>query len=333
MADCLLSFVEHLNSLNKLVAPGSNSVNSEKLFGALINNELRARVGTEDIQRAASLVTDYYRAVELCRANQLAAAQAQLQRCDEHLQTLPSESTAFVLLSRAGAWSNYYYKAQQSSQAIEVLREGFHTSAALERQGYSVFLYWRIGQLFNITTVLFKEKNFEQAHHLLKNALKFAYSGQASDLLIDDWYAQPVDSVRLLQESCLDQLFGQVAQQNTRLMEHEQYGNSYYCHFFFNELLVAMEAETYNRVVIYNWMYAKVSYEEQGLRAFLDNTMDFITDPAITRDFDVFKVNLLAQVQWALQQQFPHDQQLTEQVKRFSDANFTDRLGNVIRLK
>ncbi|WP_460584082.1 hypothetical protein [Hymenobacter arcticus] len=332
MDNCLSAFVEHLVTLDKHVAPKGTSISSEGLFGALVKNELRARVAAESIDQAADLVNSYYQAVELCRSHQLPAAETQLLHCDERLRSLPAEASAFVLLSRAGAWSNYYYKVQRGEQAIEVLREGFRISADLERRGYAVFLYWRIGQLFNVTTVLYKQQALERAHHLLRNSLVFTYSGRATDLLIDDWPGPAVGEVRVLQESCLDQLFGQLARQNTLLMAHEQYGNAYYYQFFFKQLLHEMEAETYNRVVLYNWMHAKASYQEEGLRAFLDNTLDFLTDPAITRDYDIYKVNLLAQVSWSIRQQRPHDAQLTAQVKQFSDANYSDWLGNRIRL-
>jgi hypothetical protein len=332
MANCLAAFVEHLVTMEAPVAPQSKNINSEGLFGALVNNELKGRFEAARIEQAASLTTSYYKAVELCRANQLPAAHAQLLHCDELLGHLPAEATAFLLLARAGAWSNYYYKAQQGSRAIDVLCEGFQISAALERQGYSVFLYWRIGQLFNVTTVLFKQQALVQAHQLLKDSLVFTHSGQVKNLLIDDWGGTAIGEVRILQESCLDQLFGQVARQNTLLMAHEDYGNAYYYRFFFEELLREMEAETYNRVVLYNWMHAKASYEQEGLRAFLDNTLDFLTDPSITRDYDVYKVNLLAQVRWSIRQQLPHEPQLAEQIRHFSDANYRDWAGNRIRL-
>jgi len=332
MPNCLSDFVGQLEAAGPPAAPASLNKGADALFSSLINTELQARVGPAGLLLARQAVSDYFRAVQLCRENNPAGAQAQLHHCDAQLASLPSAALDFVQLFRLGAWSNYYYKTQQNERAINLLREGFGLSAALERQGYPAFLYWRIGQLLNISTVLFKEKSYENGHQLLKNAIVFTHAGEATDLLMDDWHGVAITSVRTLQESALDQLFGQLARQNILLLHHETYGSAYYHRVFFAQLLAEMETETYNRMVLYNWLHAKVSYEEEGLLGFLTNALNFITDPAITRDYDLFKVNLLAQARLYTLQQAPGSVLLADRIKHFSDSHFSDRLGKVISL-
>ena len=332
MPNCLSDFVDQLEAAGPPAAPASLQKGTDALFSSLINNELQLRVGPDGLLLARQAISDYFRAVQLCRENNPVEAQAQLHCCDALLASLPSAALDFVQLFRMGAWSNYYYKIRQSERAINLLCEGFGLSATLERQGYPAFLYWRIGQLLNISTVLFKEKSYENGHQLLKNAIVFTHSGEATGLLIDDWHGVAITTVRTLQESALDQLFGQLARQNMLLLPHETYDSTYYHRFFFAQLLAEMETETYNRMVLYNWLHAKVSYEEEGLVGFLTNTLNFITDPAITRDYDLFKVNLLAQVRLFTLQQVPGSTILANRIQHFSDLHFSDRLGKVISL-
>jgi hypothetical protein len=330
MNKCLLKFVEQLEAA-ELTAPLGES-GPDNLFSTLVNRELQKHVGAVGLQQARQAVSQYFRAVQLCRENNMAAAHAHLQQCDGLLCELPAAALDFVRLFQLGAWSNYYYKAQQSLRAIELLREGFLISAALERQGYPAFLYWRIGQLFNITTVLFREKSYDEGHYLLKNAVVFTYSGYATDLIIDDWSAQAIHTVPTLQENALDQLFGQVARQNIALMKHETYNEAYYYHFFFKPLLLDMETETYNRMVLYNWMHAKVSYIEEGLSDFLDNALNFVISSDVTQEFNIFKINLLAQVRSHILHYLPADTMLANRLQLFADENFMDRQGKAIRI-
>lgn len=328
MDNCLSEFVEQITTLEQVPPPANPHISSEVLFAALINDELKIHVGVEGLQQARQVLNHFNKGVQYCRENNLLDAYSYLQYCDKQLAELPPAAHDFVTLFRNAAWSNYYYKANQGKQAIELLREGFLLSAELERQGYPAFLYWRIGQLFNITTLLFKEKDYEAGHSLLKNALIFTYSGKVKDLLIDDWDGLAVSQVRTLQESSLNQLFVQVARQNTSLMHCKQYDNQYYYNFFFEQFLLEMEAETYNRMVIYNWMHAKASYIQLGLRDFLINTWDFLTDPNITGEYNIFKANLLAQVRYTILSQWPQDVVLVEKLERFSEANFMALPGN-----
>ena len=307
-------------------------VKPESLYAALINNQMQTHAGPEGLEQIGRLSREYTTAVQLCRASKLPLAYTQLQHADAQLAQLPAAAKALATLTRSGAWSNYYYKAQDGKQAIEVLRHGFGLSAAIERQGCPAFLYWRIGHLFNIVTVLFRSQDYEAGYRLLKNALTFVHSGQATDLLIEDWNGVPIESVPILQENCLNQLFGQLALQNMLHMSHDRYGDAFYHAFFFRQFLLDMEAETYNRTVIYNWMYAKASYAEQGMHAFLENTLEFLTDTAITREYDLFKVNLLAQLKWLVLQQ-PHHSQLAERIQLLSDTAYGDLKFNLHKLK
>jgi len=329
---CLADFVDQLQAEELVMAVRDSFVKPETLYAALINNQMQTHAGPEGLEQVSQVSRDYFKGVELCRASQLPLAYTHLQQCDTQLAHLPAAAKALATLTRNGAWSNYYYKAQEGEQAIEVLRQGFVLSAEIERQGCPAFLYWRIGHLFNIVTVLFRSQEYEAGYRLLKNALIFVHSGQATDLLTEDWNGVPIDSVPVLQENCLNQLFGQLALQNMRHMSHDRYGDAFYHAFFFRQLLLEMEAETYNRTVIYNWMYAKASYAEQGIHAFLENTLEFLTDTAITREYDLFKVNLLAQVKWLAQQE-PHNTQLAERIQLLSDTAYGDLTFNLHKLK
>ena len=334
MATELHAFVAKLRTLapDKAAARKPSNINSQSLFAALLNNELRAQAGDAGFAQADQVVSKYFKAVLLCRKSELAAALAQLQATDALLPALPAATRSFVTLFQLSAWGNYYYKAQQSSRAIDLLRQGLHISATLERQGYPAFIYRRLEQLYNIIAMVFRDGQLGQAHELLTNTLAFTHSGQARELLIDDWDAAILGQVPVLRETSLATLFGLLASQNTRLMSHPLHHNAYYHRVFFQPLLREMETTTYNRTVLHNWLYAKASYEEQGLGAFLDNTLLFLSDPDITSAYDGLKANLLAQAIWSINQQPTGHHQLIATIRNFSEVNLADHTGLPIKL-
>lgn len=334
MSNALQVFVEKLHVLAQrpVVAAEVKNINGQALFAALLNNELKAQAGQEGHRQADHVVGEYFKAVLLCRKNELVAALAQLQHSDGLMDSLPAVTVDFVTLFKLSAWGNYRYKTQEGALGIELLRQGLGISARLERQGFGPLIYRRIEQLQNIANILFRQQQVEQANQLLKNALTFVHTGRAEGLLIDDWDADTMRRVRTLQENTLEAVLSQLAAQNTLYMNDAVYHNEYYHRVFFRGLLQELEADTYNRVVLYNWLYVKNSYFELGAEEFLRNALEFLSDEAITAAYDVFKANLLAQAIWVIRQQENHQPALIDTIQGFAERTLVDRAGKAIRL-
>jgi len=328
-------FVQKLTSLapRRPVAPRPQGVDVQALYTTLFNNQLKAQVGPEAYKVAGGLVAQYYKAVQRCRQHDLPGALAQLRHTDAQLAQLPAAAVEFVTLFQLSAWGNYYYKTNEPARGIAAMQQGLSISAGLERRGYQVFIYRRIEQLWNIATIQLKEQQYDEAHTLLKNALTFLHSGRAQGLLIDDWDGELLQSVRLFQESTLDESFGRLAKHNTQLLGHATHGHAYYHQVFFRDLLREMATDTYNRTVLYNWLYVKAAYEEQGPEAFLEYALEFLSDPNVAPEYDDLKANLLAQAVWHLQQQpVPQAQPLIATIRHFSETNLADRAGRALKL-
>lgn len=334
--DTLHLFVEKLRTLRQHAPSidGHKNINTQALFSALLTNELRAQAGLAADRQADDVTAQYFKAVLLCRQNELAAAHVQLVHADELLLQLPTMVLDFVTLFKLSAWGNYYYKAGQGARGIEALRQGLQLSADLERRGYQALIYRRIEQLQNIANIHYKQHEYEQANQLLKNTLRFIHSDRAAGLLIEDWDAGLISRISPLQESTLRGFVHLIADQNTVNMNHPVYDNAYYYSFFYRELLQELETTTYNRLVLFNWLYTKNSYFEQGPTAFLHNVVEFIADSAITPLYDGLKANLLAQAIWSIRQQTSHadPQPLIASIRGFAEANLTDKASQSLRL-
>ena len=336
MSNALHVFVKQLHVLaQRPTAPVEvRNINGQALFAALINNELKAQAGEEGHRQVDHVVGQYFKGVLLCRKNELAAALAQLQLSDGLMESLPVATIDFVTLFKLSAWGNYHYKNQEGEIGIELLRQGLTISARLERQGFGTFIYRRIEQLQNIANILFRQQRVEEANLLLKNALTFVHIGHAQGLLIDDWNWDIMCRVRTLQENTLEAVLSQLAAQNTLYINDAVYHNEYYHRVFFRDLLHELEADTYNRVVLYNWLYVKNSYFEQGPDEFLKNALEFLSDEAIIATYDVFKANLLAHAIWVIKHHAFCDiaPTLIETIKGFAESTLVDRAGKAIRL-
>ena len=334
--DTLHLFVEKLRTLRQC-APSTKehkNINTQALFSALLTNELREQAGLVADKQADDVTTQYFRAVLLCRQNELVAAHTQLMFADEQLLYLPAVVLDFVTLFKLSAWGNYYYKAQQGARGIEALRQGLELSADLERRGYYALIYRRIEQLQNIANILYRQQDYIGSNQLLRNTLRFVYSGQAAGMLIDDWDGTLIGRIGPLQESTLRGFILLIADQNTANMNHPVYDNEYYYSFFYRELLQDLKTNTYNRQVIYNWVYTKNSYFEQGSTVFLHNVLEFISDPAVTSLYDGLKSNLLAQAIWSIRQQAaPADPHLLiAAIQGFASEMLTNKASQSLRV-
>ncbi|HEX8328332.1 MAG TPA: hypothetical protein VF629_12380 [Hymenobacter sp.] len=330
-------FAEKLSvlELRRLTAAdGLKSYNSQALFGALLSNELRAQVGEALHRETDYIIAEYFKAVLLCRENQLEAALAQLQSTDALRPALPPNALDYATLFRLSAWGNYHYKARDADRAIGMLREGLYLSADLERRGFGAFIYRRIEQLQNIANIHFKQGHDDEAHLLLRNVATLMHSGRSSGLLIDDWDAATLAQTPILREGTLHAVLRQIAHQNMGSMDHATHDNAFYHRFFYKDLLAQLETTTYNRVVLYNWLYVKDSYFEQGPAAFLENVLGFLADEAVAPNYNVLKANLLAQVIWHSRQEVPAaaHQPISRSIRDFARHHITDPEGRAIRL-
>ena len=326
-------FVDRLMAMQPALTTGPaapKGLSTQAIFTMLFDQQLREKVGPVAYQQATEALRLYYRAVHLCREEVLPAARAQLQQADELLAALPAAVHDFVTLFHLSAWGNYYHKAGSAAQAVVLLHHGLVLSANLERQDYDL-IYRRIEQLLNIGALYAQQQQHDCAHELLRNTLVFVHTGHAAGLLIDDWDAAAMQRVRAYQEYTLDEVFARLATQNTNLLNHNEYDDGYHYAFYCRDLLRQLPPDTYNRTILHNWLYVKVSYYEDGPAAFLDNVLTFVADTEIAAEYGVFKANLLAQACHYLKQRGEGAARLTG-IRTFAAHTLLDRKGRAVRL-
>jgi len=331
MSPELSVFVEKLTALRRQATP-LKTLDTQALFAALLKNGLLRQAGAEVYGHTTRLADAYTQAVDLGRRGALAEALAQLHRTDEALAALPAGMGEFAELFQLSAWGYYYYKTGESAQGFELLRRGLGLSAALERRGYPALVYRRIEQLQNLARLHSQSQQPELTQQLLKNTLTYLHSGQASGLFIADWDAAAIGQVPALHEATLRSVGNQLAEHSTLTMSHPTCGNAHFYHTVVREVLAQLEATSYGRVVLYNWLYVKASYYEQGPAAFLDNVLTFVSDTEIAREYDLLRANLLAQAIWHMQQQPEPVRPLLEAIRTFAEGHLVDRRGQAIRM-
>jgi hypothetical protein len=337
MTTHLQTFAEKLSALDRrplTVADGLKSYNGEALFAALLNNELRAQVGDAGHDAARHVLLEYFQAVLRCRENNLPEALAQLHRTDQLRHALTGSALDYATLFQLSAWGNYYYKTREADRAIGLLRQGLYLSADLERRGFGAFMYRRIEQLQNIANIHGKQQDFDAAHELLRNLLTFLHAGRVQGLLIADWDAATLARTPILHEGTLHSVLRQVADLNTRHLDHPVYHDAFYHQYFYQDLLAHLEPTTYNRVILHNWLYVKNSYYADSPAAFLDNVLEFLADEAIAPHYNMLKANLLSQAIWHCRQQAPAEAQqpIITSIRGFARQYITDPGGQAIRL-
>ena len=325
----LTLFVARLRTLAEQPLPSvTKQLNHQALFAALLSNQLLAQVGATASTQARQAIQQYFEAVLLCRQQQLLGAQHALSRADASLLALPAVAVEVATLFQLSAWGNYYYANQEGDRAVVALRQGLILSAKLERRGYTALIHRRIEQLQNVATIYFQQQQPAEAGQLLRNALSFVVTGQVQDLLIEDWEASGLRQVPALHEHTLRGLLAYVA---TRLgtPASSPFDDDY--RRFFQDLLRKFTADTYNQVVLYNWLFISISYLEEGLRGFLHNVGEFLADAEITASYDMFKVNLLQQVLVA-SAAYPGYPAVAEAAQAFAARRLRDHAGRPVKL-
>lgn len=272
------------------------SLDTQALFSALLTNEFKAQFGLAGFDQADAVMRQYNDGVVRCRTGQLPEALAELRRADAQLATLAPTLVPYTTLFQLSGWGNYYYKAGEGERAVALLAQGLGLSAELERQGHQALIYRRIEQLQNIATIYAKQQQFEQASHLLRNTAIFIHAGRAQALFIPDWEATALGQVPALQETTLYNVYRQLAELDTLLLTHPPGPGADYFHRAIGpELLAGLAATTYDRTVVYNWLYVKASYYEQSPAAFFENVLAFLADISVAPRYGVLQANLLAQ--------------------------------------
>lgn len=306
MSRILQHFIDQLKSLPAPPAGARRelSLDTQALFSALLTNEFQAQYGPDGFAQADAVMRQYNEGVVRCRTGQLPEALAELQRGDQCLATLAPELVDYTALFQLSGWGNYYYKAGEADRAVSLMRQGLGLSAMLERNGHQALIYRRIEQLQNIATIYGKQQQFERASQLLKNTAIFIHSGHVEGLFIDDWDAGSLSQVQALQETTLYNVCRQLAELDTvTLTCAVGPGTDYFHHAVGQELLASLQATTYDRTVLYNWLYVKASYYTQSPAAFFENVLVFLADESVAPRYGVFQANLLAQAAVYIRQQ------------------------------
>ncbi len=323
MSRSLQHFVDQLRSLPAPPADARRelSLDTQALFSALLTNEFRAQHGPDGFVQADAVMRQYNEGVVRCRTGQLPEALAELRRGDECLATLTPELVDYTALFQLSGWGNYYYKTGDAERAVALLRQGLGLSVTLERQGHQALIYRRIEQLQNIATIYGKQQQFEAASQLLKNTAIFIHAGRAQGLFIDDWDAGSLGQVQALQETTLYNVCRQLAELNTLTLTYPGGpGADYFHHAVGQDLLAGLEATTYDRTVLYNWLYVKASYYTQSPEDFFENVLAFLTDGSVAPRYGVFQANLLAQASVHIRQQgLSHGESLLATVDSLAD--------------
>jgi tetratricopeptide (TPR) repeat protein len=306
MSRTLQHFVDQLVALPRPPANARRelSLDTQALFSALLTNEFQAQYGAAGFAQADAVMRQFNEGVLLCRQDQLAAALAELQRGDEQLAALPAALIPYTSLFQLSGWGNYYYKAGEGERAVALLCQGLQLSIELEQQGHHALIYRRIEQLQNIATIYGKQQQYEAAIGLLTSTATFIHAGQATGLFVADWDAARLRQVQALQETTLFNVCRQLAELNT-LMLASPTGlpdDYFHCHAG-RQLLAGLEVSTYDRTLLYNWLYVKASFYAEGPDAFFANVLTFLADTVAAPRYGVFQANLLAQAASHIRQQ------------------------------
>lgn len=293
-----------------------------KLFTMLLNKSLSDQVGADKFDQIDVVVQAYFSAVLNCRKNKLEEARLQLDAADQLFDQLIPDAKPFASLFKLSAWGNFYYKENEFTKAINLLVEGLSISADLERKGLDVLIHRRIEQIQNIVNIYSKMGCVEQSDLLLKNIIKFVYTGVIDGLFIKDWNHEYMRKVGVLHENTLNSLFSQIATQNLRQMKNPIYNDPYFYNSFYKDFLKMVNADNYNSVILYNWMYIKASYVKDGVVSFFNNLDEFLKDPNITKAYDVYKVNLLSQAITILEShQLDQDAVISDHIRGYANQH------------
>jgi len=272
------------------------SLDTQALFSALLTNEFKAQYGPAGFAQADAVMRQYNEGVVRCRTGQLPEALAELRRADEQLAALAPALVPYTTLFQLSGWGNYYYKAGEGERAVQLLAQGLGLSAELERQGHQALIYRRIEQLQNIATIYGKQQQVERASQVLKNTAIFIHAGRAHGLFSPDWDAATLGQVPALQETTLYNVCRQLAELDTlRLAQPAGPEADYFHRAVGPELLAGLAPTTYDRTVLYNWLYVKASYYAESPVAFFENVLAFLADAQVAPRYGVFQANLLAQ--------------------------------------
>ncbi|WP_158797076.1 hypothetical protein [Pedobacter sp. L105] len=268
-------------------------------FSILLNMVATQNLGAEVNNRISAVTDAYFRGVVKCRKNDIQEALDTLCLADHLDDTLDGEALRLTNLFKVSAWANYYYKTNEFDKAIHLLVGGLSRSIELEKEGYYVLIFRRIEQLQNISRILISAGRYMEGFNLIRNIIRFLITGSAEGLYVADWDHKKIVKIRQLMESTCDAVFIQLAMLNTKTMESNIYDDRFYDEFFFKEFLETLPVDTYNRTIIYNWMYVKTSYAE-GEAGFFNNMTDFLVDADISSEYNVLKKNLLHQAVYVL---------------------------------
>jgi hypothetical protein len=294
MKTATISFIETLR-LNEQHKTADKFARPQRgVFSILLNAEAAKKLGHEMNDRISEVTDTYFNAVVLCRKNKITDALTVLHQGDAAFENFEDEPQCLIRLFKLSAWANYHYKAGEFNQGIGLLVSGLSLSARLEAEGYEVLQFRRIEQLQNIARIFFSSKKYLEGFTLIRSILRFIMGGNTDGLYIKDWNHQKFTQIRQMMENTLDSVFLQLATLNSSAQE-TPFGDLFYYDFFFKELLETMDADTYNRSILYNWMYVKASYFKEGQEAFLNNISIFLKDDEISPDYNKLKENLLLQ--------------------------------------
>ena len=292
MKKATISFIESLNEQHKIADKFAKP--QRGVFSTLLNAEAVKKMGHEMNNRISEITDTYFNAVLLCRKNKTTEALTVLLQGDATYENFEDEPRQVINLFKISAWANYHYKAGQFNQGIDLLVSGLSLSAKLEATGYEVLQFRRIEQLQNICRILFSSKKYLEGFTLMRSVIRFIISGNTEGLYTREWNHKKFTQIRQMMENTLDSVFIQLAILNSTAQE-TPFGDLFYYDFFFKELLETMETDTYNRSILYNWMYVKASYFKEGQEAFLNNISIFLKDDEISPDYNKLKENLLLQ--------------------------------------
>ncbi|MEH3113746.1 hypothetical protein [Pedobacter terrae] len=294
MKTAITSFIETLKLSDHYKTADKFAKPQRGVFSILLNAEAAKKMGDEMNNRISEVTDTYFNAVVLCRKNKINEALTVLHHGDTAFENFEDEPKSLIRLFKLSAWANYHYKAGQFNQGIDLLVSGLSLSAKLEAEGYEVLQFRRIEQLQNVSRILFSSKKHLEGFTLIRSIFRFIIGGNTDGLYVKDWNHQKFTQIRQMMENTLDSVFLQLAILNSSNQE-KSFDDLFYYDFFFKELLETMEADTYNRSILYNWMYVKASYFKEGPEAFLNNISIFLKDEEISPDYHKLKENLLLQ--------------------------------------
>lgn len=183
----------------------------------------------------------------------------------------------------------YYYKNGEYDYAKNLTLECIVLNEYLIGLGIYTLNLRCIEQNKNISRILFRLNKTEEGYALLNNILEYLFNGENKNLYGNIFKDKILwNKVPLIRESYTYELFQMVVEDMIRFNIEDTIiilPNEWYLNLEF-------EVNTFERQIIYNWIYINKQLQIRNYEEYIDSTVYFFQQ-SISTSYDILKISLL----------------------------------------